>query len=544
MKPAARHFFFALPPWAVAAAVAGLFLTTPLRANPVGGKVTQGAATITSQGPQLTIKTSDTAFINWQSFNIAPGETTTFVQPTSSSVVWNQIGGASPSQILGNLDANGYVILQNPSGFYVGGQASINAHGLIMTTSPIPAPDLSSGGPWDFTAVPPTARVINYGQINTDDGGSVFVIANNIENHGTITSPGGDIGLYAGKDVLVSERPDGRGLSAQLTLPQGSVDNSGKLIADAGTIAVNAQVVNQGGLIQANSVREVNGVVELFAGDSLTLGSSSTISAKGDTQGASAGGTVTLKSGNTYQDSAGSTIDVSGGAQGGNGGQIDISAPQISSVLSAVNGRAAAGYQSGELTIDPQDILLLSGSGDTAPPSGVVNPGDPPSAGSATTLTLNVDTFNNLISQNLLSQINLQATQDIEVGTLWSLPDSLTPNSSLTLQAGRNITLDNNCGIQAGQNWSVNLLAGSAFVPTVAQPTPAAGTYGIYLDGDAYIQTQNGNIDLNAVNEVEIATGLSDFVQNNGIRTRWRQHPGDHHVWGCQYRRQCSGIHL
>jgi len=60
-------------------------------ANPVGPTVNQGLATFTSQGPQLTIRTSDRAFINWQSFNIGLGETTTFLQPSSSSLVWNRI---------------------------------------------------------------------------------------------------------------------------------------------------------------------------------------------------------------------------------------------------------------------------------------------------------------------------------------------------------------------------------------------------------------------------------------------------------------------
>jgi hypothetical protein len=32
-------------------------------------------------------------------------------------------------QILGHLDANGYVVLQNQSGFYIGGNAVINAAG-------------------------------------------------------------------------------------------------------------------------------------------------------------------------------------------------------------------------------------------------------------------------------------------------------------------------------------------------------------------------------------------------------------------------------
>src|SRR5690349_5922720 len=60
-------------------------------ANPAGGTVIQGRATFSNQGSQFTIRTSDRAFINWQSFNIGLGETTTFLQPSSSSVVWNQV---------------------------------------------------------------------------------------------------------------------------------------------------------------------------------------------------------------------------------------------------------------------------------------------------------------------------------------------------------------------------------------------------------------------------------------------------------------------
>ncbi len=75
-----------------------------------------------------------------------------------------------------------------------------------MTTAPTPTPDLSSGGAWHFDAPPPTAKIINYGQINIAGGGSAFLIANDIENNGTISAPGGNIGLYAGQKVLVSMR--------------------------------------------------------------------------------------------------------------------------------------------------------------------------------------------------------------------------------------------------------------------------------------------------------------------------------------------------
>src|SRR5580765_8234312 len=293
-------------------------------ANPVGPTVNQGRATFTSQGPQLTIRTSDRAFINWRSFNIGVGETTTFLQPSSSSLVWNRISDPNPSQILGNLNANGYVVLQNSSGFYIGGQAAITTHGLLMTTAPIQVPNLSSGGPWQFNALPPTAKIINYGHIDVGQGGSAFLISNEIENHGSISAPEGEIGLFAGKQVLLSQRPDGRGLSARVKLPQGSVSNDGQLIADAGTIAVHAQVVNQGGLVQANSVRQVNGVIELVASDSLNLGPNSAIRAKGDSSGTSPGGFVVLKSDHTLADTPTSTITVSGGTTGGADGMVEV----------------------------------------------------------------------------------------------------------------------------------------------------------------------------------------------------------------------------
>src|SRR6267142_2489523 len=293
-------------------------------ANPVGPAVSQGHATFTTQGPQLNIRTSDRAFINWQSFNIGAGETTTFLQPSSSSIVWNRINDSSPSQILGNLNANGYVVLQNSSGFYIGGEAAITTHGLLMTTAPIQIPDLSSGGPWQFNAPPPTAKIINYGHLDVGQGGSAFLISNEIENHGSITAQEGQIGLFAGKQVLLSQRPDGRGLSARVTLPQGSVSNDGELIADAGTIAMHAQMVNQGGLVQANSVRENNGVIELIASDAINLGPNSILSAQGDTQTTSPGGAISIKSGKTLSDQPNSTINISGGALGGNGGTVEI----------------------------------------------------------------------------------------------------------------------------------------------------------------------------------------------------------------------------
>ncbi|MEI6565653.1 MAG: filamentous hemagglutinin N-terminal domain-containing protein [Verrucomicrobiota bacterium] len=456
------------------------------QANPLSPTVLQGSASFTTAGPQLSIRTSDRAFINWQSFNIRPGETTTFVQPNSSSLVWNRIQDSNPSQILGNLNANGYVVLQNESGFYIGGQAAITTHGLVLSTAPTPMPDLSSFDPWKFEAPPLAASIINYGQINSAEGGSTFLIAHEVGNHGSISAPGGDIGLFAARQILLSERPDGRGLSAKVTLPQGSVDNSGRITANAGTIAMRAAVVNQGGLLQADSVREKNGVIELVASDAVNLGGSSHISARGGSEGSSPGGTVVVKSEHSYNDHHGSTVDVSGGIQGGAGGAVELSAATISRIETRVDGHSAPGSQGGRLRIDPVDLELTSDFVSTLAPT---------------------------LSGGLLS-IDLEADHDINLSTLWNLTD---PGSLaiLTLKAGNNLILNNNSGIAAENNWSVSLDAGSFGLPT----PPPDGTGGIYLHGNSYIQTRNGDINLHAANEILINSDLSRFPGKNGIRT-------------------------
>lgn len=79
-------------------------------ANPVGGQVVGGAATVQGQGTAaVTVKEqTNSAIINWQEFNIGLGESTAFVQPNASSVILNRVtGNEGPSQILGSLTSNG-----------------------------------------------------------------------------------------------------------------------------------------------------------------------------------------------------------------------------------------------------------------------------------------------------------------------------------------------------------------------------------------------------------------------------------------------------
>ena len=91
---------------------------------------------------------------------------------------------------------------------------------FIATTAPLPV-NTGLGGMWQFTGIPPLASIVNYGSIEVGSGKSLFLIAENIENHGTLNAPAGNVELAAGDTVLVSESPDGRGLSASVQMPEG-----------------------------------------------------------------------------------------------------------------------------------------------------------------------------------------------------------------------------------------------------------------------------------------------------------------------------------
>lgn len=116
---------------------------------------------------------------------------------------------------------------------------------------------------------------------------------------------------------------------------------------------------------------------------------------------------------------------------------------------------------------------------------------------------LTVDSFAAFAGQ---SNILLQAAGNvIFIGGTLNLP-SLAPGVTglLQVQAGSSIMVEDGTSLNAGNNWSINLRAGTNFVATPTQPSPASGNYGIYLDGAAFLQAQNGNITFWAANEVQV----------------------------------------
>jgi filamentous hemagglutinin family protein len=474
----------------------------PLRANPLGLKVVSGTATTKTSGSLLNVTVSSSAILNWSSFNIMSGETTSFLQPSGNSIVLNEIGGSNPSKIWGTLTGNGTVILANASGFYFGPNSMIKVGGnFIATTTPLP-PDDGIGSSWIFTGMPPLASIVNYGQIAAGSGHGLYLIAEQIDNEGSLSAPGGQVGLYAGKSVLLSERPDGRGVSATVQMPAGTVDNNGRITANAGEIALDAQVVNQNGIIQADSVQNQNGVISLVASDLLNLGASSQILARGDgSPGGSPGGSVTLRSANSFSDSVGSQITTTGGGHGGNGGNVEVSAPNILSLNSSIRAGALAGWNEGLFLMDPQNIVLGT-SFSSSPPAGTVD--------------MNVNTS----FQNIGANILLEATGNITLnsGTTWNLSAStLETTGTLTLQAGGNIIFGNKSEILDANDWSVNLQAG------VSGGTVQSGTGNIFLNGGSggtgsgTVQTAAGTITMTAGESIKVGSGAIRTTGGGGI---------------------------
>ena len=98
--------------------------------------ITSGTATIQQEATTTTItQTSHSTTLNWNSYNINQGHTITYNQPSTSSIAINNIKDTNPSQILGNINANGRIILLNPNGFYIGPNSTISANTFIAAAA-------------------------------------------------------------------------------------------------------------------------------------------------------------------------------------------------------------------------------------------------------------------------------------------------------------------------------------------------------------------------------------------------------------------------
>src|SRR5688572_30542807 len=195
-------------------------------ANPAGHQVAAGSASVQAAGKTLTITNTPGTILNWQSFSIAPGELTRFVQQSATSAVLNRVVAANPSSIMGTLASNGRVFLVNPHGIVIGAGALIDTAGFVASTLNIADRDFLAG---KMKFEGGGAGVLrNEGTIQA--ARDIFLVGPKVENTGIIHSANGDVVLAAGKSVTITS-PDAHGVQFGIQAPEDSVVNLGAIQA-------------------------------------------------------------------------------------------------------------------------------------------------------------------------------------------------------------------------------------------------------------------------------------------------------------------------
>jgi len=258
---------------------------------PTGANITSGAATISTTGSNMLIQQqTDKLITNWTSFDIGSSASVTFDQPSSSSIALNRISAQNPTQIFGQLNANGHVMLLNSSGIVFTQGSQINVGAITASTLDISDNDFLSD---NFRFTGSTGEILNQGSITTMSGGRVAFIAKRVKNQGTITTPDGTTSLVAASDVTLDLNGDG---TTSITINQGVVDalveNNQIIKTDNGLVLLSARAldtltrsaVNNTGVIEATSLTEKGGRI-ILEGDDIRLSKTSEIDASGATGG-------------------------------------------------------------------------------------------------------------------------------------------------------------------------------------------------------------------------------------------------------------------
>ena len=296
-KTISRQLKSAFAAWAAGLYIIGTGATA--YALPEGGQVAAGQAAITTAGSTMTIaQQTAQAIINWQNFGIGSGEAVHINQPNSQSMLLNRVVGSNPSEIFGQLTANGQVILVNPNGVFFRPGSSVDVGGLTASTLNIANEDFLKGQ-LRF-AGDSQNPVINAGNI-TAQNGYVNLLAKEVVNEGIIAAQTGSVNLAAGSGMSLDYNGDGK-MTVAVTdgAYQSAVANKKLIQADGGLVVMTASgkdalmdsAVNNSGMIQANTLGEATGQISLTGDNIATTG---TISADGGSNGH--GGTLYITTG-------------------------------------------------------------------------------------------------------------------------------------------------------------------------------------------------------------------------------------------------------
>lgn len=516
-----------------------LIFNSQVFAAPVGGDVVHGNANITQNGSNTIInQNSDSAIINWDSFDINKGESVHFNQNSSSSIVLNRVTNGLPTSIFGNLTANGNVFVINQAGVLVGNGAVINTHGFLAGAANITDKDFITG---NYNFYDAKGSVINNGSIKVQNGGYAVLLGKNVENNGLIAAKLGKIYLSSGEAFRVDmSGNDLIGVYVEKAANEAHTSNTGKLHAEGGTIVMTAknasnvirQAVNNTGVIDASSISYVGGKVILGAENGEIVNSGEiNVSSQTDSAGSIEiksdnivndgslkanglnGGVINLYANNLLQINGNSLIQANAFGYG-NGGNIYLISPNRAesykgAVIEAnsVYGKGGfielSGHKSvyafsdfytkslfgayGRFVLDPSDMFI----------------------GYYANLA---DNENNVVSNDGNTYIDITwlnnqlASTDIE---LKSLPGNGSGN--ITLNSG--VSINGTNGLTLNASNSINLLGNiNVGKLSLLANGDITGNNAITTTGDINVTSYNGNIQLTKLN----ITGKSTFLAEKG----------------------------
>ncbi|MDA9119893.1 filamentous hemagglutinin N-terminal domain-containing protein, partial [Opitutales bacterium] len=423
----------------------GFVIGTPgaaLAANlPTGAQVVSGDVNINqlSNDAMRIVQGSQSAIVNWQSFDIGHGALVDVVQPNVDSAMLSRVIGNNLSEIHGSLNSNGNLYLINPNGILFGESAQVNVYSLIASTLDISDSDFLTGN-IHFTG-DSEKSVINLGTINSES--FTALIAGDVQNLGDIITPGGDAALLSGDAVIEVGEAAGGKITMDLSgLLGGSVNNSGSIDVSSsdssgGSAVVLGEQVSVSGSIDASGA--TGGGEVLIGGD--FQGKNTNLSNAQDTVVSGSVSADALENGDGGRvivwadDSTRFTgqISATAGSASGDGGFVEVSGKERLSFSGSVDVSSSQGL-SGSILLDPQNITIVdSGSSNDSE----VSDGTVAKADGSGDWTVSDEAL-----EALSGNVTLQATNDITVNQTVNF--SQGPGSTITFEADNHITLSTN----------------------------------------------------------------------------------------------------
>ena len=453
-------------------------------AAPLGGVVTSGSASIGSAAGTTTItQSSANAIIHWSSFNVGTSELVQFIQPSSRSVVVNQVLGADPSSILGRINANGNVFLVNPNGIVFGSGASVNVGGLVASALNSTGISFASGS-YQFAGS--GGAVLNQGQISTPNGGFVALLGTHVANAGSIITPLGVTTLAAANAIGLNINDGG---FVNLTLLRGATDsvaqNAGLIQADGGQVLLSAlsdgigshSAVNNSGVIRAQTLENHQGTIRLL--------------------GDMAQGTLALSG----------QLDASAPASG-NGGSVETSAAHVQIADSARVTTAAPLGKSGNWLIDPNDFIVAASGGDMTAAVLVGNLATTDftiSSNGGGTVGNGDVIVNEAVTWSTAHTLTLNAVRDVAINSAIT-----TTGGSLVMVAGHDVNVNEAItatggSVTATAGAAINIVKDASHTLTAVTTTDGAMAWTAGTNVNitaAALTTTRGNVTLSAGNDV------------------------------------------